>query len=251
MTAWLFGIGSALLLASSVVAPARSPQARPSERRLAWLKGIAALRAFLLALLAVLAFSAVHDAVAAASDAARWTLTLAAGGCTLAVLLNTAAGLWLLSPRVGADLGLDVIASSSSGTIRGYGWARLEVMTRDGWTAHLPYAAIALRPFSVHRHDAPRVVELRLRHDRWHDDDLRYLRQLAVLSPFRDASLPVSVSHRACVATVRLGLAQRASEAGVQRQLERALSRHWARASAPPGERRRATAETKSRVAGP
>jgi hypothetical protein len=240
---WLFGIGVALLTASSLALPARSAQPRPSRRRTAWIKGLAALRAAVSTVLASIAFVAVHDAVAAGSDAVRWTLTLAAGGCLLVVILNACAGLWLLSPFVGADLGLEVIASSTRGTIVGYGWARLEVTTPTGWTAHVPYASLALRPFVVCRQDGPRVVELVLRREHWHDAELQYLRQLAVLSPYRDPSVPVRVSRRARVATVRFGLAQRATRESALRHLERGLSssesslrqRGAGRAQAPHG----------------
>lgn len=221
---WLFGIGAALLAASSLALPARSTQPRPSKRRISWIKGLAALRAVVSTVLASIAFAAVHDLVAPASDAVRWTLTLAAGGCLLVVILNAFAGLWLLSPFVGADLGLEVIAASTRGTIRGYGWARLEVTTPAGWTAHLPYASLALRPFVVGRHDGPRVVELTLRREHWHDGELQYLRQLAVLSPYRDPSVSVRVTRRARVVTVRLGLAQRATQESALRHLERGLS---------------------------
>ena len=221
---WAVGVGAVLLVASSIALP-RSVQPRPSKRRTVWIKGLAALRSIGGTVLALLAFSAVLDASASASDAVRWTVTLAAGGCVLAVILNTLAGLWLLSPRVGADPGLEVIASGFRGTIRGYGWARLELTTHAGWTAHLPYASIALGPFSVWGQDGPRAVELTLRREHWDDDELQCLRQAAVLSPYRDPSFPVSVSRRARVVTVRLGLAQRATRERMQEYLERALAR--------------------------
>jgi hypothetical protein len=224
MMTWWLGIGAALLALSSLALPARSSQPKPSQRRIAWIKGLAALRALVSTMLASIAFAAVHDAVAGASDAVRWTMTLAAGACLLAVILNAFAGLWLLSPFVGADLGLEVIASSMRGTIRGYGWARLEVTTPAGWTAHLPYASLALRPFVVCRHDGPRVAEVTLRREHWHPSELQYLQQLAVLSPYRDPSVPVTVLRRGRVATVRFGLAQRATRESAQRHLERGLS---------------------------
>src|SRR5690606_20474374 len=141
----------------------------------AWLKGLAASRAIAGSVLSLVAFSSVLEAFAGASDAERWTVTLAAGGCFSIVLVNSLAALWLLSPFVGADLGLEVVASRTRGRIRGYGWARLEVTTAAGWTAHLPYAAIALRPFVVCRQDGPRVTEIALRRERWEDDELDYL----------------------------------------------------------------------------
>lgn len=222
---WTFACAALLLVASRLALPARSVQPRPSQRRVGWIKGLAALRSIVSMILASLAFSTVLDAAASASEAVRWTITLAAGGCLLAVILNAVAGLWLLSPFVGADLGLEVIASGVRGTIRGYGWARLEVTSRAGWAAHVLYASVAVRPFIICRHNESRVVELTLRRDRWQDDELQYLRQVAVLSPYRDPSIPVSVSRLERVATVRLGLAQGATQERMQRRLERALSR--------------------------
>lgn len=222
---WALCIGALLIVASNFVFPARSVQPRWSARRCGWVKGLAALRSMVSTIVAALAFSTVIDTAASAPDAVRWTMTLAAGGCLLAIILNALAGLWLLSPFVGADLGLEVTASGLRGTICGYGWARLEVATRAGRTAHVPYALIAVRPFIVRREDGPRVVQLTLRRESWDDDELQHLRQVAVLSPYRDPSFPVSVSRRERVATVRLGLAQGATQETVQRHLERARAR--------------------------
>jgi hypothetical protein len=219
---WAFGVGAVLVVASSI-ALRTSVQPTPSRRRIAWIKRLVALRSIASTVLGLLVFSAVLEAVASASDAVRWMLTFAAGGGLLAVVLNTLAALWLLSPFLGADLGLDVVASGLRGTIHGYGWARLELTTHAGWTALLPYASIAVRPFSVCRQDGPRMVELTLRRDQWHEHELQWLRQVAVFSPYRDPSISVSVSCRARVATVRLGLAQRATQERMQQYLERAV----------------------------
>jgi hypothetical protein len=222
---WALCIGALLSAASSLVFPARSVRPRRAARWLGWVKGLAALRSIVSTIVASLAFSTAVETAASAPDAVRWTMTLAAGGCLLAIILNALAGLWLLSPFVGADLGLEVTASGLRGTISGYGWARLEVTTHAGQTAHVPYAWVAARPFIVRREDGPRVVQLTLRRERWDDDELQHLREVAVLSPYRDPSVPVSVSRRERVATVRLALAQGATREGVQRHLERARAR--------------------------
>lgn len=222
---WASCIGALLLLASLLALPARFAQPRPSQRRIAWLKGVVALRSVVGTTLAALAFSTVVDIAARASDPVRWTITLVAGGFLLAITLNTLACLWLLSPIVGADLGLAVTAAGQRGTICGYGWARLRLTTHAGWVAHLPYAAIAVRPFIVRGRDGPRVVELTLRREHWDDDELQYLRQVAVLSPYRDPSVPVRVSRRDRVATVRLGLAPGVTRERMQHHLERARTR--------------------------
>ena len=219
---WATCIGALVFAVSSLALPARSVEPRPSKRRIGWIKGLAALRAIVSMMVASFAFSAVVETAARASDAVVWTTTLAAGGCLLAFTLNTLACLWLLSPFVGADLGLEITASGLSGTIRGYGWACLEVTTHAGWAAHLPYASIAIRPFVVRRQDGPRVVRLTLHREHWDDDELQYLRQVAVLSPYRDPSLPVSAWRREGVVTVRLGLAQGVTQERMQRHLEQA-----------------------------
>ena len=231
MSSWLLSLGALLLVAASLALPVRSVRPRPSQRRVTWLKGLAALRVILGTTLALVACSAARDAAAHTPDAVRWALTLAAGAAVLVLIINAAAGLWLLSPFVGADLGLQVMAARTRGTIRGYGWARLEVMTPAGWMAHVPYASVLLRPLVVCSDEGPRMAEVTLRRERWGDDGLRYLRQLAVLCPFRDASLPISVTQRGRAATVRLGLAQRATLERVQRHFELALARQGASAA--------------------
>jgi hypothetical protein len=220
---WVFGAGILLLAAATLAIPARSVQVRPSKRRIQWIKGLAALRAVVSSVLAFLAAWAVLDTSAGASM--RWTLTFAAACGVLMVVFNALVAVWLLSPFVGADPGLDVVASGLRGTIRGYGWSRLEVTTHAGWTAHLPYATIVLRPLIICRHDGPQPIELRFRNERWGDAELQFLHQAAVLSPYRDPSVPVSVSRRARVATVRLGLAQRATQQRMRIHLEGALAR--------------------------
>lgn len=246
---WALCVGGLLVAASSLALPARSVQPRPSQRRIGWTKGLAALRAIASTVLASLAFSTLVDMAAGASDAVRWTVTLAAGVCLLAFVLNALACLWLLSPLVGADLGLEVTTSGLHGTICAYGWARLEVTTHAGWAAHLPYALIAVRPFIVRRQDGPRVVQLTLRRAHWADDELQDLRQATILSPYRDPSFPVSVRRRERVATVRLGLARGATQERMQRHLERACAR--LRDTALPSGRERQTEPGSGRSAGP
>src|SRR5690606_22151883 len=86
-SAWLPGVGAALLAVSGLAWPARSLEPNPSPRRVAWLKGLAASRAIAGSVLSLVAFSSVLEAFAGASDAERWTVTLAAGGCFSIVLV--------------------------------------------------------------------------------------------------------------------------------------------------------------------
>lgn len=222
---WVFDAGILILAAASLAIPARTVHPRPNRRRIRRVKALAALRALVSSILAVLASWAILDATARAADAVRWTLTLAAACHVLTVVFNGLVALWLLSPFVGADPGLEVVSLRLRGTIRGYGWSRLEVTTHAGWTAHLPYSSIVLRPFIIRRHDGPRPVILTFQSESWGDSELQYLHQVAVLSPYRDPSVPVSVSRRADVATVRLGLAQRATRQRMRHHLEGALAR--------------------------
>lgn len=233
---WVIAGGVLLLFMRRAAMPAYDPSQGP--RHGSWLKVLAALRTILGAALALLAFRALLDATAGTADAMRWTATIAAGGAMLVIVLNALAGVWLLSPFVGADIGAEIDAAGSLGTIRGYGWSSIRVTTHTGWTAHLLFLSVALRPLIVHRQEGPQLVELKLPRDRWSDDELRYAHQLAVLSPYRDPSLPVRVSRRARNATVRFGLARRASRERAQRHLELSLARHRERSTAAPHARR-------------
>jgi hypothetical protein len=222
---WAIGIGALLLLGLSPGVPARASEQRPSQRRSAWIKALGALRIVLGAALAMLAFRAVLDAAASAPVAVRWTASMAAGGALLLIVLNALVGLWLLSPFIGAGPGAEISAAGARGTLRGYGWFCLQLTTRAGWTAHLLYLSIAFRPLVLRRPDGPQLFELELRRDQWSDEELRHAQQLAVLSPYRDPSWPVSISRGMRVATLRFGLARRASRERAQRHLERALAR--------------------------
>jgi hypothetical protein len=134
------------------------------------------------------------------------------------------AGLWILSPFVGADLGMEVVAAGRRGRISAYGLTRLDVSTHAGWSTHLPYWLVALRPLRTSPRGGPCWVELRLRQDHWSDEELRALRQAAIFSPYRDITSTVTVTRQSQIVTIRLGLTARSPESRVQRQLDQALA---------------------------
>ena len=111
-----------------------------------------------------------------------------------------------------------------------------------GWSAHLPYWIVALRPLRTSPRGGPCWFELRLRQDHWSDEELRLLRQAAIFSPYRDITSTVTVTRQSQIVTIRLGLTARSTEFRVQRQLEQALAEHRAhpKRTSPPAPSRRA-----------
>lgn len=155
-------------------------------------------------------------------------MRVAVGGLTLCGVIlvgaNTVCGLWLLSPLARIDPGMQVNVAGRRGVVAGYGWMRLQLATRAGWSVYVPYVSIALRPLGARRRIGGQVVELSLRRDHWSDEELRFLRQAIVLSPYRDLSLPAELSQRGSVVRVRLGVIEGGAEARLTRQLQRAIA---------------------------
>lgn len=220
-----------LALRSQATLAVRSAQSTAPEqgrRRRAISKVVAAARIAASAALLMLLLVPLLERATGLPPPARWAAWLAASAAVLLCLINAAAGLWILSPFVGVDLGMNVVAAGRRGIITGYGVTRLEVSPREGWSAHLPYWLVALRPLRTSPRTGPCWVELKLRHDHWSDSELRLLRQAAIFSPYRDITSSVSVTRRSQLVTVRIGLTARSPESRVQRQLERALAEHRA-----------------------
>jgi hypothetical protein len=132
------------------------------------------------------------------------------------------------------ELGLEVVAAGRRGQVSGYGVTRLEVSTHAGWSAHLPYWLVALRPIRTSPRGGPSWVELTLRQEHWSEGELRVLRQAAIFSPYRDITSTVTVTRRSQSVTIRLGLTARSSEQRVQRQLEQALAELRVQPERPP-----------------
>jgi hypothetical protein len=220
-----------LALRSQAALAVRSSQSAAPEqgrRRRAISKVVAAVRIAASAALLMLLLVPLLERAAALPAPARWAAWLAASAAMLLCLINAAAGLWILSPFVGVDLGMNVVAAGGRGIITRYGVTRLEISSHAGWSAHLPYWLVALRPLRTSPRTGPRWVELKLRQDQWTDSEVRLLRQAAIFSPYRDITSTVSVTRRSQLVTIRLGLAARGPESRVQRQLEQALAEHRA-----------------------
>jgi hypothetical protein len=223
-TSWPVTLLIAICALVSVALRPASSVRLPGRQRIAWLKTAAALRLISLLILALVSFIPLLDIASSLPLPARWALGAATTFSLLWCLVNTAAGLWLVSPFVGVDVGSEVVASKRRGIVRGYGLTRLELSTHAGGAAHLPYWSVAYRPLVVFGRDRPRSLEFTLRQQQWSDDEVRFLRQAAILSPFRALTSPVSVSRSGQVVTVRLDLAPRSREEDVRNQLERTLA---------------------------
>jgi hypothetical protein len=232
-SSWAVAVVGVVCVVGSVALRSGPSERAPSKQQITWIKATAALRLLLVLLVALLSFIPLLELSSSLPLPAQWAMGVVTTLCLLACLANTAAGLWLLSPFVGVDLGLEVVASKRRGTVRSYGLTRLEVSTPAGGAAHLPYLRIVCRPLIVFSRDVPRSLELTLQQEHWSEDEVRFLRQAAILSPYRDLASPVRVCCRAHVLTVELGLAQRSSEQEVRRQLELALATFQAQARRP------------------
>lgn len=233
---WPIIVVSACFVLAHLALRSQSPPPARGQRRRAMLKAAAVVRIISSAALVVLLLLPLLEHAAALPLPARWAAWLAASAALLLCFVNATAGLWILSPFVGADLGVEVVAAGRRGRITGYGVMRLEVSTHAGWSAHLPYWLVALRPLRTSPRGGPCWVELRLRQDHWSDNELSHLRQAAIFSPYRDITSTVTVTRQSQVVTIRLGLTARGPEFRVQRQLEQALAelRAHPRRSSPP-----------------
>ncbi len=214
----------------------RSAPAALGQRRRTVVKAISAVRIVASAALVMLLLSSSLELAATLPPPARWAAWLAAAVALVLCLVNITAGLWVLSPFVGVELGMDVVAAGRRGRISAFGVTRLEVSTHLGWSAHLPYWLVALRPLRTSPRGGPCWVELRLRQEHWSDNELRLLRQAAIFSPYRDITSTVTLTRQSQVVTVRFGLTARGPEARVQRQLEQTIAelRAHPRRTSPP-----------------
>lgn len=190
---------------------------------------VAALR---LGLVLLVVIGALAQLIRASSDftwPVRWALGAAGALCALPWLANAVAGLWLLSPFFRARPGDAIEACGQRGTLVGFGATRLELRTEAGWTAYLPYAAVAWGPVLIGDPSRARGTRFRIERQDWTDDELQLLREAAILAPYRDLSIPVRLSRRGNVVSVHLGLSRPGAEARMRRFLDAALSRPEAR----------------------
>lgn len=187
-------------------------------------RALAAVRLSLLLLAGWLVLSQLVASSRGLSPVVQWSAWSAGALVALPLVANCLAGLWLVSPLVGAGLGDTVVACGQPGRIAGYGLARLELETETGWTAHLLYLAVALRPLLVSPQGGAPIVELTFTQARWTREELSCLRETAILAPFRDLSLPVSVSQQESIVRVRLALVRPQAQEPIRRLLESALT---------------------------
>jgi len=191
----------------------------------AWpLKSAAAVQLVCSMVLALIVSRSAMSAAASLPAPTRYAVWGMALAGVVGIGVNGLSGLWLLSPLARIDPGMEVHVAGRRGVVAGYGWMRLQLATRAGWSVHVPYLSIALRPLGARRRVGGQLVELSLRRDHWGDEELRFLRQAVVLSPYRDLSMPVEVSHRSSVVRVRLGVIGRAADGRLRRQLERTIA---------------------------
>lgn len=192
---------------------------------------IAALRLGLVMLVVVVALAQLLTASSGSSWPVRWVLGVVGGVCALPWFVNAVAGLWLLSPFFRARPGDVIVACGHSGRIVGYGSTRLEVETEAGFTAYLPYVAVAIRPVLISNPSRARGMEFSIERSDWTEDKLQVLHEAAILAPYRDLSSPVRLARHADVVSVHLSLSRPGSAARMRRFLEAALQQ--AASSAP------------------
>jgi hypothetical protein len=188
-------------------------------------KLLAGARLLLLVLLVLAAFAQLVLSGRGLGAPAQWIVCGAAALCVLPCVINAVAGVWLLSALDVAP-GIRLVACGHSGRVSGYGLTRLELVTDPGDLVYLPYLAIATRPIVTSRRDATSSTKVSLSRHGWTEDMIQFVRQAAILAPYRALSSPVHVSRAEDVLTVQLSLARPASEMQMRRLLEAALARY-------------------------
>lgn len=214
-------VALALSLALRVMAArwARGPEGAARAPR------VAALRLGLVLLVVAGALTLLIRATSDFTWPVRWALGAAGVLCALPWLANAVAGLWLLSPFFRARPGDAIAACGQRGTLIGYGATRLELRTAAGWTAYLPYAAVACGPVLIGDPSRARGTLFRIERQDWTDAKLQRLHEAAILAPYRDLSVPVRLSRRGDVVSVHLALSRPGAEARMRRFLDAALTR--------------------------
>jgi hypothetical protein len=157
---------------------------------------------------------------------ARWVVGGAAALCVLPCFVNAMAGLWLLSSFVDVSPGDRLLTCGHSGRVLAYGLTRLELLTDANELVYVPYLAVTTRPIVTSRSGATSRTEVRLNRHDWTEDMIQFVRQAAILAPYRALTSPVHVSREEDVVTVQLSLARPGSERQMKRLLEAALARY-------------------------
>lgn len=148
---------------------------------------------------------------------AVWAPGLLAG---LLWMSNAAAGLWCLPWLATSDVALGIVAAGHRGRILRYGLARLTLLTGSGWLVQVPYLALLHRPPAVRAADHRERLTLHFQRQHWTDEEFARLRQAAVLSPYRDVTVPARISRRAGCVTVEISASRDAAEVHLREALE-------------------------------
>jgi uncharacterized membrane protein YhdT len=223
-TFWTRSLAIAVVFGANWVLGSVSTGWARDRKRPARARVLAAVRLSLLLLAGWLVLSQLVASSRGLSPVVQWSSWIAGALFALPLVVNSLAGLWLVSPLVGAGLGDTVVACGQPGRIAGYGLARLELETETGWTAHLLYLAVAFRPLLVSPQGGAPITELTFTKVSWTHEELSCLREAAILAPFRDLSLPVTVSQQENVVRVRLALVRPQAQEPMRRLLESALA---------------------------
>lgn len=216
--AFSLAVGASWALRAPGVRWARDP------KRVARARVVAAARLSLMLLGGWLVLSQLVGSSRGLSPLLQWSLWVAGALLALPWFANAVAGLWLVSPFVGAGPGDTVVACGQPGRIAGYGIARLELQTETGWTAYLFYLTVALRPFLVSPQSRASLMELAFKKVHWTPEEIAFLRETAVLAPFRDLSVPVTISRHDDVVRVQLALVRPEAQERMRQCLESALN---------------------------
>ena len=223
-TSWSSTLLIILALAGSLALRPLATRWARGTKRLTGARVVAAARLGLVVVALTLAQALLVTSSSGLSWPARSVLWGASALCALPWFSNAVAGLWLLSPFSNAGPGDFVVACGQPGRIVGYGITRLELEAEAGWTAHLPYVAVVCRPLLVSNQVRARVSEFTLKRSDWTDDKVQFLRQAAILAPYRALESKVHISHRANLVSVQLVLTRPGSEKQMQHFLEAALT---------------------------
>jgi hypothetical protein len=189
-------------------------------------KLLAGARLLLLVFVMLAAFAQLVLSTSGLGAPAQWVVCSAAGLCVLPGVINAVAGVWLLSAFVDVSPGNRLFACGHSGRVSGFGLTRLELVSDTDDLVYVPYLAIATRPIVTSRRDVTSSTEVSLRRHDWTEDLIQFVRQAAILAPYRALSAPVHVSRAEDVVTVQLALARPGSELRMRRLLEAALARY-------------------------
>lgn len=203
---WYSGFAAAGALLASV-------SLRPLLRRLAAdPRAAGRVRWVAAARIALVLFAAGFVLVQIMRIGASWSFSVQAfawafgGLLALPWLSNGVAGLWFLARAGDAGIGDGIVARGQSGRIRDFGLTLLELESDAERLVCVPYASLLREPFLIKRRGSRVASTLTFEQPEWSEDDLRFVRQAAVLAPYRDVTAPVSVDARGSLLTLSMAL---------------------------------------------